>query len=85
MLIASLKRFPDRSDELVSTATSRTVSYGGISYKTTSQNVTGLLPAGSTGVNHGANPRNSSISGLDIISIGIAQDGVVVLLTVTIQ
>jgi hypothetical protein len=64
----SLKGFPDRSDELVSTATSGTVSFGGISYTATSQNITGLLPPGSTGVNHGANPRVLSISGLDLIS-----------------
>ncbi|VDC05251.1 unnamed protein product [Peniophora sp. CBMAI 1063] len=42
-------------------------SYNGVTYQTTAQNVTGLLPAGATGVNH-----------------GIAQDGIVTLLTVTI-
>ena len=29
-------------------------SYGVVTYSTTAQNVTGLLPAGATGVNHGA-------------------------------
>ncbi|KAI9463416.1 hypothetical protein HD554DRAFT_2283507 [Boletus coccyginus] len=41
--------------------------YGGVSYSTTAQNITGLLAAGSAGVNH-----------------GISQDGIVMLLTVTI-
>ena len=31
-----------------------TTSYGGVTYSTTAQNITGLLEAGSTGVNHGA-------------------------------
>ncbi|KAF9484457.1 hypothetical protein BDN70DRAFT_928334 [Pholiota conissans] len=43
-------------------------SFGGTTYSTTAQNITGLLPAGSAGINH-----------------GIAIDGIVTLLTVTIQ
>lgn len=39
-------------DELVSGAVGQT-SYGGVDYSTTAQNITGLLAAGSTGVNHG--------------------------------
>ncbi|KAI0051849.1 hypothetical protein FA95DRAFT_1554094 [Auriscalpium vulgare] len=42
-------------------------SFGGVTYKTTAQNISGLLQPGSTGVNH-----------------GIATDGIVTLLTVTI-
>ncbi|KAI6046190.1 hypothetical protein EDC04DRAFT_2865047 [Pisolithus marmoratus] len=42
-------------------------SFDGITYTTTARNITGLLPPGSVGINH-----------------GIAQDGVVTLLTVTI-
>jgi len=41
--------------------------YQGIKYSTVARNITGLLPSGSTGVNH-----------------GIATDGVIILLTVTI-
>ena len=29
------------------------VGYGGVTYSTTTQNITGLLAAGSAGVNHG--------------------------------
>ncbi|KAI0031771.1 hypothetical protein K488DRAFT_51357 [Vararia minispora EC-137] len=53
-------------DALVAAAVG-TTSFSGVTYSTTSQQIMGLLPAGSAGVNH-----------------GIAQDGVVVLLTVTI-
>ncbi|KAI0330144.1 hypothetical protein GY45DRAFT_1324025 [Cubamyces sp. BRFM 1775] len=54
-------------DELVAGAVG-TTSYNGVTYSTTAQNVTGLLPVGSNGVNH-----------------GIAIDGIVTVLTVTIQ
>ncbi|KAA1471724.1 hypothetical protein DENSPDRAFT_837784 [Dentipellis sp. KUC8613] len=53
-------------DALVSAAIGST-NFGGVSYSTTAENITGLIAAGSTGVNH-----------------GIAQDGIVTLLTVTI-
>lgn len=39
-------------DELVSRAVGR-VSCGGVTYSTTAQNITDLLPVGSAGVNHG--------------------------------
>ncbi|KAF4621017.1 hypothetical protein D9613_000599 [Agrocybe pediades] len=54
-------------DELVTNAVG-TTSFGGVTYSTISQTITGLLPAGSDGINH-----------------GIAIDGNVVLLTITIQ
>ncbi|KAI8993798.1 hypothetical protein BD414DRAFT_411631 [Trametes punicea] len=54
-------------DELVAGAIG-TTSYNGVTYRTTAQNVTGLLPVGSAGVNH-----------------GIAIDGIVTVLTVTIE
>jgi hypothetical protein len=54
-------------DSLVAAAVGST-SFNGVTYKTTSEQITGLLPAGSQGINH-----------------GIAQDGVVVLLTVAVD
>ncbi|KAI0769318.1 hypothetical protein BD413DRAFT_604920 [Trametes elegans] len=54
-------------NELVENAVG-TTSFDGVTYQTTAQNVTGLLPVGSEGVNH-----------------GIALDGIVTVLTVTIQ
>ncbi|KAH9857222.1 hypothetical protein C2E23DRAFT_379758 [Lenzites betulinus] len=54
-------------DELVAGAVG-TKSHGGVTYNTEAKNITGIMPAGSDGVNH-----------------GIAVDGIVTLLTVTIQ
>ncbi|KAI0636648.1 hypothetical protein C8Q77DRAFT_1154567 [Trametes polyzona] len=54
-------------NELVEAAVG-TKSHGGITYQVEAKNITGLMPAGSEGVNH-----------------GIAVDGIVTLLTVTIQ
>ncbi|KZT67755.1 hypothetical protein DAEQUDRAFT_712981 [Daedalea quercina L-15889] len=54
-------------DDLVSWALG-TTSYGGVTYSTTAENITGLLSAGSSGINH-----------------DISIDGIVTLLTVTIQ
>ncbi|KAI0362471.1 hypothetical protein OH77DRAFT_1389711 [Trametes cingulata] len=54
-------------DELVANAVG-TKSHGGVTYNVVAKNITGLMPAGSEGVNH-----------------GIAVDGIVTLLTVTIQ
>ncbi|KIY53702.1 hypothetical protein FISHEDRAFT_55004 [Fistulina hepatica ATCC 64428] len=54
-------------DELVSIAEG-TTSYGGVTYSTTAENITGLLSAGSAGIDH-----------------DIYQDGIVTLLTVTIE
>ena len=42
------------SDELVANATRGTPSFNGVTYSVTEQDITGLLPAGSAGVNHGA-------------------------------
>jgi len=39
-------------DDLVGNATAGITSFGGISYSTTSEDITGLLPAGDAGVNH---------------------------------
>lgn len=54
-------------DKLVAAATAGQTSFGGVTYSTTAESITGLMDAGSTGVNH-----------------GIAVDGIVKLLTVTI-
>ncbi|EPS99876.1 hypothetical protein FOMPIDRAFT_1016805 [Fomitopsis schrenkii] len=54
-------------DELVSWAVG-TTSYEDVTYSTTAENITGLLPVGTAGVNH-----------------NISIDGIVALLTVTIQ
>ena len=72
-------------DALVKLATTGTTSNGGVKYSTTSETVTGLLPAGSAGVNHGESNIGNIIYELLIISpLGISQDGNVILLTVTI-
>ncbi|KAL5524115.1 hypothetical protein ACEPAG_8288 [Sanghuangporus baumii] len=39
-------------DALVSTATSNQTSFDGVTYSSTSEDLTGLLPTGTTGVNH---------------------------------
>ena len=39
-------------DELVAAAVGMT-SFNGITYSTTAENIAGLMPAGSTGLNHG--------------------------------
>ncbi|RDX56429.1 hypothetical protein OH76DRAFT_1451550 [Lentinus brumalis] len=54
-------------NELVAAAVG-TKSHGGVTYNTVATNITGLMPVGSDGVNH-----------------GIAVDGIVTLLTVTVQ
>ncbi|RPD66460.1 hypothetical protein L226DRAFT_550422 [Lentinus tigrinus ALCF2SS1-7] len=54
-------------NELVAAAVG-TKSHDGVTYNTVARNITGMMPAGSNGVNH-----------------GIAVDGVVTLLTVSIQ
>ncbi|KAG2119747.1 uncharacterized protein F5147DRAFT_120786 [Suillus discolor] len=54
-------------DQLVSAAIGQT-RYHGVKYHTIAQNITGLLEAGTDGINH-----------------GIAQDGIITLLTVTID
>jgi hypothetical protein len=57
--------------------------FHGVKYTTTAQNVTGLLAAGVDGINHGE--LNQLSSCLADIRVGIAQDGIVTLLTVTID
>lgn len=46
-------RFRVLSDALVAAAIAGQTSFNGITYQTTSENITGLIDAGSTGVNHG--------------------------------
>ena len=77
------------SDELVAGAVG-TTSYNGVTYSTTAQNVTGLLPVGSNGVNHGEpgvclSPALPKTEARSRIFPGIAIDGIVTVLTVTIQ
>jgi hypothetical protein len=59
-----------------------------VNYNTTEKRLTGLLPPGSQGVNHGG-PCRASLTCNDCSCIymmeGIATDGVTVLLTVTIK
>ena len=73
------------SDALVKSAL-KLKKYKGVKYHAVAQNISGLLAPGSAGVNHGKcsfNPaRHFCLSGL---AIGIATDGIVVLLTVTIE
>ena len=76
------------SDALVKSAL-KLKKYQGVKYNTVAQNISGLIPPGSTGINHGKcielgfNPaRHFCLSGL---GIGIPTDGIVVLLTVTIE
>ena len=66
-------------------------THGGIKYQTEVQRLTGLMPAGSGGINHREWAelnlcllRFLIIINLDIVILGIATDGVVVLLVVTI-
>jgi hypothetical protein len=59
-------------------------TYKGIKYNTVAQNLTGLLPPGSTGVNHGMGPANVCDVIVNQPTIGIATDGITALLTVTI-
>lgn len=77
------------SDQLVANATvARGTSFDGVSYSTTSEDISGLLAAGTQGVNHGKPPRAPSPCLLKLIdavvAVDIAQDGIVKLLTVTI-
>ncbi len=77
------------SDDLVKSAL-KLKKYRGIKYHTVAQKISGLIPPGSTGVNHGK-CTESSFSTLAChfcssgLAIGIPTDGIVVLLTVTIE
>ena len=60
-------------------------TYQGFKFQTVATNITGLLPPGSKGVNHGMAPSNIYTTlFVDRLAIGIATDGVTALLTVTI-
>jgi hypothetical protein len=75
------------SDDLVKSAL-ELKEYQGIKYNTVAQNITGLISPGSSGVNHGEYIKDSALSTQlcsSGLAIGIAIDGVVVLLTVTIS
>ena len=71
---------------LVQNAVGKT-SFAGVKYSTTAENITGLMAAGSDGVNHGECRGVLRISGLSVADMctGIAVDGIVTLLTVTIE
>lgn len=71
------------SNKLVASAIGQT-SYGDVVYITTAQNITGLLAPGAVGVNHGQHTRHQLSDLLTWPLSGIAQDGIVTLLTVTI-
>jgi hypothetical protein len=67
-------------------ATASQTSFNGVTYSTTVVPITGLLAAGSNGINHGKcklqSPHRDGSK--YCASIGIATDGIVKLLTVTI-
>ncbi|CDO76722.1 hypothetical protein BN946_scf184796.g16 [Trametes cinnabarina] len=79
-------------DQLVAGAVGIT-SFDGVTYSTTAQNVTGLLPVGSAGVNHGTSTGlrlaptfpSTAVDDRCVPTSGIAIDGIVTVLTVTIQ
>ena len=59
--------------------------YHKVKYQTVAQRLTGLLPPGSKGVNHGMTPPIIYVSSfVHRLAIDIPTDGVTVLLTVTI-
>jgi hypothetical protein len=74
------------SDSLVKSAVG-VKKHNGVKYQTTAQRISGLIPAGSHGINHSKYfrielcPQSFYLLGYPI---DIAIDGVVVLLTVTI-
>jgi hypothetical protein len=72
-----------RSDKLVDAAVG-VKKYKGVKYSTTVQWLTGLLPPGSNGVNHGMVTTNACDVIVDPLAIGIATDGKTALLTITI-
>ena len=63
-----------------------TTCFDGVTYSTTAQNITGLMLPGSVGVNHGEYHRPSFYEFWKAdIGVGIAVDGIVTLLTVSIE
>jgi hypothetical protein len=74
-------------DELVASALNNggTTSHDDVTYKATTQNITGLLTPGTNGINHGKRLLCIGIVVKRLIgAIDIAIDGVVVLLTISI-
>lgn len=73
-------------DKLVAAATAGQTSFSGVTYQSTEQDISGLIAAGSNGVNHGKTYKVSRItfvcSALNFTDIAI--DGIVKMLTVTI-
>ena len=51
--LLTTERFNRSRDELVANATSGQTNFDGVTYSTTEEDITGLLQAGSAGVNHG--------------------------------
>ena len=49
----SLNGYDQGSDDLASTSTSGTTTDNGVSYASTEEDITGLLPTGGAGINHG--------------------------------
>ena len=71
------------SDQFVSGALG-VKTYQGITFHTVAENITGLLPAGSAGVNHGMGTANLCDVIVHRLAIGIATDGITAFLTVTV-
>ena len=74
-----------RSDNLVKSAIGPSI-YAGVKYQSEVKHITGLMPPGSTGINHGAWVELSFLLGFLSLNyaIGIATDGVIALLTVAV-
>ena len=73
------------SDDLVAAALNHPTYGSSISYTVTVQNLTGYLNAGSSGLNHGNGTIFHFMSQLILHVTGITIDGVVKLLTVSMQ
>jgi len=73
------------SDSFVESAV-KLKEYRGAHYEIVAQNITGLIPPGSTGINHGEWTKLNFTASLLFIglAIGISTDGKVVLLTITV-
>jgi hypothetical protein len=72
------------SDELVGLATAGQTSFSNVTYMTTNETITGLLPIGTAGVNHGELSTLRPSYMFILLASGIALDGNVALLTITI-
>lgn len=73
--------------DALATAAAGTKSFGGVTYNTVVERMANAMPAGATGVNHGMCiwQNNFKDQYSRVVATGIAVDGTVVLLTVTIQ